>query len=136
MKEPAGLASAKVRAALLAKDISKVSTLMSRAMRKARNNQGHLKNLWDDLMSLLHLIRAWVGGEYRDIPWKSIVLAIAAVIYFVNPFDIIPDFLPFIGYGDDATVIGFVIASLREDIQRFRAWSDSSGNKQECSRVL
>ncbi len=34
--------------------------------------------------TFVRLIRAWVGGQYRNIGWKSIVLAIAAVIYFAN----------------------------------------------------
>ena len=135
MKEPIGFAAARIRAAMLAQDASKVSSLLSRAMSKAHKNKGHLKDLWEDLMSLLVLIRSWVNGEYREIPWKSIVLAIAAVIYFVNPFDLIPDFLPFIGYADDATVIGFVIASLRKDIQQFRAWKESSSNECDAGHI-
>ena len=64
---------------------------------------------------LLHNVGA-VGGA----------LAIAAILYFVNPFDVIPDFIPGFGYLDDATVIGFVIASIGSDIRKFRRWERSS----------
>jgi uncharacterized membrane protein YkvA (DUF1232 family) len=59
------------------------------------------------------------------VPWQTIVLAIAAVVYFVNPFDLIPDLIPVIGYLDDATIVGFVIASIGGDIANFRDWEQS-----------
>jgi uncharacterized membrane protein YkvA (DUF1232 family) len=47
---------------------------------------------------------------------------IGAIVYFVNPFDAIPDFIPVIGYLDDAAVIGWVMKTLKDEIERFRAW--------------
>jgi uncharacterized membrane protein YkvA (DUF1232 family) len=124
-KQPAGFDSAKRKAESLANDKSKVSSLLTEAISKADKNKGPLKKVWDDLTTLFRLIRAWVSGKYRDVPWQTIVLAIAAVVYFVNPFDLIPDFIPVIGYLDDATVVGFVIASIGSNIANFRDWEQS-----------
>lgn len=123
--EPAGFGSAKRKAQSLVDDKSKVSTLLTEAISKADKNKGPLKKVWDDLVTLIRLIRAWVSGNYRDVPWQTIVSAIAAILYFVNPFDLIPDFLPVIGYIDDAAIIGFVIASISSDIAKFRDWEQS-----------
>ena len=75
-----------------------------------------------DLQALLRLTKAWLKSEYTQTPWQTIVFAIAGIIYFVNPFDIVPDFIPGAGYLDDATVIGFVIKSIRREIKQFLDW--------------
>jgi uncharacterized membrane protein YkvA (DUF1232 family) len=79
----------------------------------------------DDLVTLIALVKAWVTGRYREVPWQTLVLAVAALLYFVNPFDVVPDLLPFVGFLDDATVLGFVIASIRKDLEAFRLWRGS-----------
>ncbi len=47
---------------------------------------------------------------------KAIVLG--AVAYFVMPFDIIPDFIPFFGFTDDAAVIAAALAAVRAEIRQ------------------
>jgi uncharacterized membrane protein YkvA (DUF1232 family) len=74
---------------------------------------------------MIRLVRAWIKGEYKDVPWETIVWIIGAIIYFVNPFDLIPDFIPGVGYLDDAVVIGLAIASFSFDIENFREWEKS-----------
>ncbi len=123
--QPPGFESAKQRAEFLAGDKSKVSSLLVDAVFKAGKNKRALKKIWEDLSTLFRLIRAWVSGSYRNIPWPSIVLAIAAVIYFVNPFDLITDFIPLIGYVDDSTVVWFVIASISNELAKFREWEQT-----------
>ena len=50
------------------------------------------------------------------------MLSIAAILYFVNPLDVIPDLLPAFGFLDDAGVLAFVLQSIRKDIDRFLDW--------------
>lgn len=52
-----------------------------------------------------------------DFPAASKILAVAAIAYLVNPFDVIPDLTPFLGYVDDLTVIVSAISKLSTDIQ-------------------
>ena len=66
------------------------------------------------------MLKAWAKGDYREVPWMTLVLSTGALIYFVNPFDAVPDMVPVLGLLDDATVIGFVVASIGKDIQNFR----------------
>jgi uncharacterized membrane protein YkvA (DUF1232 family) len=58
-------------------------------------------------------------------------MALAAVIYFLNPLDLIPDFIPGIGYLDDATVIAFVFSSIRKDLLKFLDW-ECQKNESHC----
>jgi len=113
-----------------ASDKNKTAHLLDEAIKKSRRNKGLLAKCWDDLMTLIRLVRAYIKGEYRDVPWETIVWAIAAILYFVNPFDLIPDFIPGIGYLDDAVVIALAVASVRNDVDNFREWERSARRKK------
>jgi uncharacterized membrane protein YkvA (DUF1232 family) len=107
-----------------ARDKEKTRSLIARAIEKANKNKDKLKEIWNDLTALIRLMRAWAKGEYKDISWKTITFIIVAIIYFVNPFDVVPDLFPLLGFADDAAVIGFVITSIRKDIQQFLEWEE------------
>ena len=49
-------------------------------------------------------------------------MVVAAVIYFVSPFDLIPDSIPVLGLVDDASVLTFVARSNLTLITNFRKW--------------
>jgi uncharacterized membrane protein YkvA (DUF1232 family) len=107
-----------------ARDSNKAKKLLGDAVKKAKRyerNRGPLADVWGYLTALFRLLRAYISGDYRDIPWVSIVLVIVAIIYFVSPIDLIPDFLP-AGYIDDAAVIALVIAQIQADLDNFLAW--------------
>ena len=125
VKEPSGFKSARLKAESLVKDISKVNTLLHNAVSKADKNKSLLKKVWGDLIILFRFIRAYISGKYRDVPWQTIVFALAAVIYLVNPLDLIPDPIPFFGFIDDSSVIGFVMYSISGDIKRFLEWEQT-----------
>ena len=96
--------------------------LLQEAVRKSDRKRNKLLSFWRDLSALLRLVRAWKNKTYRKLPKKTIIMVLAALIYFVDPFDIIPDFIPVIGYLDDAAVLGLVMASIRDDLQKFQEW--------------
>lgn len=92
------------------------------ALRKAKDHRAALATLWDDLQALVRLVTAWARREYTAIPWRSILMATGALVYFVNPLDAVPDAIPGFGYVDDASVIAVVAAALKTDIARFVRW--------------
>lgn len=98
--------------------------LLRDAQAKAKKHKGPLSGRFDDIMTLIRMVRAYFKGEYRDVPWETIALAIGALIYFLSPVDLIPDPIPLVGYVDDAAVIGFVVASTYTDLNNFRDWEE------------
>ena len=76
----------------------------------------------DSVIALARMLSSWVKGDYRNISTKSIIAVVAALIYFVNPLDLIPDFIPVIGQVDDIFVLGYLIKMLNKEIERFMAW--------------
>ena len=79
----------------------------------------------EKFFTLGRLLQAYARGEYRDIPWKSLLLMAAAVIYFVSPIDVIPDIMPIVGLTDDIAVLVMVYKSISGDIDRFLDWEKS-----------
>jgi uncharacterized membrane protein YkvA (DUF1232 family) len=73
------------------------------------------------LQIFLRLLRAQLAGKFRA-PADSIVMVIAAVIYFVSPFDLIPDSIPVLGLIDDAALITCVAKANLTLISTFRTW--------------
>jgi len=114
--------SAKNRAAEYANDADKLNDLLDEASQKADSKRGRLTEVWDSLMACLRLLRAYATGQYKDIPWVSLLSIIAAVTYFVMPVDLIPDFILTLGFVDDAALIGWIISSVKSDIDNFLQW--------------
>jgi uncharacterized membrane protein YkvA (DUF1232 family) len=98
------------------------SRLLQEAVRKSERNRNKLLSLWRDIGALLRLLRAWKNKTYTKLPKKTIIMALAALIYFVDPFDLIPDAIPIIGYIDDAAVLGLVMTAIRNDLEKFQEW--------------
>src|SRR5512145_812007 len=91
---PRGFAQAQSQAESAARDKNRTKQLLQDAVNKAYQNRNQLKAVWDDLMSVCRMLKAWSKGDYQSVPWKTIVLSLATVIYFLNPFDMAPDFIP------------------------------------------
>lgn len=106
-------------------DPEAINELLGDAQRKAKKQKGPLSGRFDDIMTLTRLVRAYVKGDYREVSWETVALAIGALIYFLSPVDLIPDVIPVVGYIDDAAVIGFVVASIYTDLNNFRDWEAS-----------
>jgi len=76
-------------------------------------------------MAMIRLIRAYQQGEYRDISARNLLLVVAAILYFVSPFDAIPDSVPILGHIDDAFVVRLALRSVGADLDTFMAWETS-----------
>lgn len=114
----------KSKAEEYARDPNKAKKLLADAVKKTKSyesNRGPLADVWGYLTSLFRLLKAYIRGDYRNIPWGPVVLVIVAVLYFVSAIDLIPDILPG-GLIDDAAVIAFVVAQIKADLDNFLAW--------------
>jgi len=95
----------------------------------ARRQRRALARVWDDLLALTRLVASWARGDYAAVPWRSVLLAIGALLYFLDPFDVVPDQLPLLGYVDDGAVIAFVVNAIRADLVRFAHWETTRSAK-------
>src|SRR3954469_21873455 len=84
--------------------------------------RGPFAETWPYLMAMIRLIRDYQRAEYRDISEPNLLTVIAAILYFVSPFDVIPDWVPVLGHIDDAFVVSLALKSVRLDLDTFMAW--------------
>jgi uncharacterized membrane protein YkvA (DUF1232 family) len=84
--------------------------------------RGPFADTWPYLMAMVRVIREYQRGEYRDMAAPKLLIIIAAILYFVSPFDVIPDWIPVLGHIDDAFVISLALKSVRTDLDTFMAW--------------
>jgi uncharacterized membrane protein YkvA (DUF1232 family) len=124
---PRGFAQAQSQAESAARDKNKTKQLLRDALNKAYQNRNQLKSVWEDLMAVCRMLKAWSKGDYQSVPWKTIVLSLATIIYFLNPFDVAPEFIPGVGYLDDAVVLGFVVNSIKKELEKFLRWESEVG---------
>lgn len=121
------------RAERLITSDSKLATLLDDVFLKVGELTEEFYKIQDSVIALARMMRAWLAGDYKNISKRTIIAAVAALIYFVNPLDIIPDFIPIIGQLDDILVLGYLIKYLNKEIERFMAWEEEQ-NKQQTSK--
>ncbi|MCB1228492.1 MAG: DUF1232 domain-containing protein [Verrucomicrobiales bacterium] len=85
-----------------------------------------LKRLVDDARLLLQLVRDYSKGDYREVPYWAISAAAIALLYVLNPADVIPDMLFGVGFLDDAAVVAFCLKLVRQELDRYQEWKARS----------
>jgi len=112
---------------------SRLMRLVLHASRRLARREAALVQVRDDLHTLLRMVQAWMRREYRIVPWRSLLYGVAALAYFVNPADLLPDALLGLGLVDDVAVIAAVARAIQADLERFRQWealrSRTNGNE-------
>ena len=81
------------------------------------------------------MLSAIARGEYRGTTFGHVAMLAAAVAYVVSPLDFMPEALfSVFGLGDDAIVVGWLVAALVSDTEAFLAWERSGARAQPRSR--
>ncbi len=71
------------------------------------------------------MTKAYAQGHYRNVPWKTMLLIVGAILYFIDPIDFIPDFIPVTGLTDDLGILLWVINRVSDEIDKFILWEQS-----------
>ena len=99
-----------------------ISKLLDQAFEKMGKVSEKLYDIQDQLFAMIRMLTAWVKREYTEVSPKAIIAVIAALMYFVNPLDLISDVIPFIGFLDDITILTYVVSVFNKEIERFMDW--------------
>lgn len=107
------------------KDVQKVIT-RSEDIRNKFMTHGPLSRFIEDGKLLLAVVKDYLAGNYRQIPYGLIASIVFSLIYVLNPLDLVPDVLPIIGQVDDVAVMGAVLLMVERDLHKYKIWKDGS----------
>lgn len=109
---------------IIQKDQLGLLNLIKRALLKvtetaANSNLTVVKLLNHYVVLFSQLIKAYLQGSYRKLPAIALAKIAAVLIYFISPFDFIPDVLPIIGFTDDLALVLWVGKSIKNELDEF-----------------
>lgn len=114
-----------------AEDLARLLTDKKTLLERVRGSR-HLAPYLDQARTLVSLLSDYRAGRYTRIPFKAVAALAFAGLYVLNPMDLIPDFLAGVGFLDDAAVMGLVMRSVSDELDRYRQWagSDKEGGQR------
>jgi uncharacterized membrane protein YkvA (DUF1232 family) len=101
-----------------------------RHLLKLASQRGHVTKAWRNLPDRMHqvanqtklimeLIDDYRSGTYRKLPWHSLAVGAAAILYVANPADVLPEALLGIGFLDDIAVVALAAKVLQRDLKAY-----------------
>jgi uncharacterized membrane protein YkvA (DUF1232 family) len=70
----------------------------------------------------LHLLADHAHGACPQIPYHTVSTLAAALFYYLEPMDVVPDFIPRAGTADDALVLDIAWRLCGAGVQRYIDW--------------
>jgi len=90
------------------------------------SSNGPLGKFVADLKLLFAIIKDYYNGDYRQVPFWTIAAIVTALLYVLSPIDAIPDFIPVVGYLDDAAVVTVCLKMIKQDLFNYKEWRKST----------
>ncbi|MBP8802205.1 MAG: DUF1232 domain-containing protein [Kiritimatiellae bacterium] len=103
------------------KDLKKVLAKRDEIEEKFKS-EGPLGRFITDIKLFFAIIQDYVKGNYREVPYWTIAAIVAALLYVLSPVDLIPDFIPVVGYVDDALVMAACLKMVEQDLYKYKEW--------------
>ncbi len=83
------------------------------------------KGLLSRIKLMIRMVQNHLNGAYKGLSPITLLMVVFALIYFVTPTDLLPDFVPALGFTDDLAVVALVIRRFQRDIEKFQEWEES-----------
>lgn len=106
------------KAKKLASKKEEVKSVLKKAHKKIGEDPEIGKDSIGKLKLFFQMLQSWLKGTF-SFQFRTLVYVVAALLYFINPFDLVPDFIFGIGYLDDASVIALVFKRINKEIERY-----------------
>jgi uncharacterized membrane protein YkvA (DUF1232 family) len=108
---------------VLARQEEKVRELLGNVGKKINQvgQNKYVQRLIEPISVFIRMVKAHFNGGHK-LSVSTLGLIILGLVYFVSPFDIIPDFLGFFGFADDLSVILAIYAKVKEEVGDFLDW--------------
>jgi uncharacterized membrane protein YkvA (DUF1232 family) len=90
-------------------------------MKKPLQNIGKAYRVYKDRKLILPMLADTFRGKFR-LSLFTLILLITALLYLIFPFDLLPDFIPFIGWIDDGVLLYLLLQQLTKETKRYAAF--------------
>ncbi len=84
-----------------------------------------LRKVLANVRVLYALFKDAVRGNYKLHP-SHVAMIGGGLLYFLLPVDLIPDFIPVVGYLDDLAVLTTIMNALKVEIDAYRRWQETT----------
>ena len=104
---------------------SQVKALFGQVSKNQQTLHGshkQINELLEHVQLFLRMIKKSFTGEYSSFSNKTLLSLVFGLLYFVTPMDVVPDFIPLLGFSDDLSIIYFIIKNFKSDIEAFKVW--------------
>jgi uncharacterized membrane protein YkvA (DUF1232 family) len=115
---------------LLGKPFKIVTILNETADKLADENSkdNKFKQLFAVAQTVVRMVRSYITGDYRQIQGSTVISGLAVLLYVLSPVDMVPDFIPIVGFLDDLSLVSWFVGKFSGEITRFRAWETQTAH--------
>lgn len=85
-------------------------------------NSGTLRKYAELAKIMFGMLKDYRRGSYTNVPWFTIASIGFALLYILNPMDLMPDFIPGIGYVDDFAIMTIAMRFIESDLHHYLDW--------------
>lgn len=78
------------------------------------------------------MLQDWWADNF-SLPWRTVAAVTVALLYLINPFDLVPDFFVGIGLTDDAAMISLCWYLVEMDLRRYLSYAQLDGGPYNLS---
>ena len=95
---------------------------VSKKLQTLNGSHKQINELLEHVQLFLRMIKKSFSGEYSSFSNKTLLSLVFGLLYFVTPLDVVPDFIPLLGFSDDLSIIYFILKNFKSDIEAFKVW--------------
>jgi uncharacterized membrane protein YkvA (DUF1232 family) len=103
---------------------SDTSVIFPEEVSRTHRRPADLRRIWDYLELLFSMLYDSYNGKY-PVPKKTVIVGIFFLLYLMNPIDIVPDFIPLLGFADDIAALAFAASLIKDDLNKYGAWKNA-----------
>ena len=105
------------------KNADGILKLLKQALSKTQSMGvgGVVDSVRENVVLMGQMLKAYATGDFK-LDMATLVKLVAVLIYFISPIDLIPDFLPMLGFTDDLALLAWIIGDLGSELERFKSF--------------
>ena len=112
----------------------KKSKITLEDLKKAKSFTKYLGNISEKFELLIRMMISDFKGEFNISVTEKITI-IGAIVYVINPFDAVPDILPFFGFADDIAVVTYIFTKINSLILKYENYENTEIKNEKDRNV-